>query len=63
MIGPTNASSYVYIEYNWDFTKKKEKDKRWHDPIADLRECPTLWGLHPEAAAIVDRRDTSIENA
>jgi glycerol-3-phosphate dehydrogenase len=26
---------------NWDVIKKKEKDKRHHDFIAALRECPT----------------------
>jgi hypothetical protein len=26
---------------NWDVTKKKDKDKRHHDLIAALRECPT----------------------
>jgi G:T-mismatch repair DNA endonuclease (very short patch repair protein) len=28
------------VYYNWDLTKKK-KDKKHHDLIAALRECPT----------------------
>jgi hypothetical protein len=29
------------VYYNWDLTKKREKDKKHHDPITALRECPT----------------------
>jgi hypothetical protein len=29
------------VYYNWDVTKKKGKDRRHHDLIAALRECPT----------------------
>jgi hypothetical protein len=29
------------VYYNQDVIKKKEKDKRQHDLIAALRECPT----------------------
>jgi hypothetical protein len=29
------------VYYNWDVTKKKEKDKRHHDLITALRECTT----------------------
>jgi hypothetical protein len=32
------------IYYNRDLTKKREKDKKHHDLITGLRECPTQWG-------------------
>jgi hypothetical protein len=31
----------VSVYYNWDLTKKREKDKNHHDLIAALRESPT----------------------
>jgi hypothetical protein len=55
----TNAAMSVY--YNQDITNKREKDKRHHDLIAALREGPTDWGLHPELATMVDRKDISRE--
>jgi hypothetical protein len=47
------------VDYNWDSTNRKEKDKRHHDLIA----APPDWGLHPELATMVDRRGTSAEDA
>jgi hypothetical protein len=44
------------VYYNWELTKRREKDKRHYDLIAALRESPTQWGLYPEVATIVDRR-------
>jgi hypothetical protein len=35
------------VYYNQDITKKKEKDKRHHDLITALRECPTQLGPIP----------------
>jgi hypothetical protein len=32
------------IYYNWDITKRREKDKKLHDLIAALREGPTRLG-------------------
>jgi hypothetical protein len=29
------------VYYNWGVTKKKEKDKKHHDLLTALRECPT----------------------
>jgi hypothetical protein len=29
------------VYHNWDFTRKKEKNKKHHDLIVALRECPT----------------------
>jgi hypothetical protein len=29
------------VYYDWDLTKKKEKDKKHHDLIAAIREYPT----------------------
>jgi hypothetical protein len=34
------------VYYNWDLTKKREKDKQLPDLIAALREYPTLWGAY-----------------
>jgi hypothetical protein len=31
----------IPVYYNQDLTKKTEKDKRHHDLITALRECPT----------------------
>jgi hypothetical protein len=51
------------VYYNQDVTKKKEKDKRHHDLITSLRECPTRYGgLYSELATVVDRRGTATEN-
>jgi hypothetical protein len=32
------------VYYNWDLTKKREKDKEHHDLIAALRKYPTQQG-------------------
>jgi hypothetical protein len=45
------------VYYDWDLTKKKEKDKRHHYLITAVRS------LHPKLATIVDRRGTSTGNA
>jgi hypothetical protein len=47
------------VYYNWDITKRREKDKEHHDLILP----PPDWGLHPELATMVDRRGISAENA
>jgi hypothetical protein len=51
------------VYYNWDVTKKKEKDKKHHYFIAALSECPTWLGPTLKLATIVDMRGTSVENA
>jgi hypothetical protein len=48
------------VYYNQDITKKREKNKKHHDLIETLRECPTL---QPKLATIVDRRGISTGNA
>jgi hypothetical protein len=39
----------MYVYYNRDVTVKKEKDKKYHDLIAALRECPTWRGPTSQA--------------
>jgi hypothetical protein len=41
-------------------------EKKIRDSMASLllsERAPPYWGLHPELATMVDRRDTPIENA
>jgi hypothetical protein len=35
------------VSYNWDFTKKRDKDKKHQDLITALREFPTQQGPTP----------------
>jgi hypothetical protein len=51
------------VYYNWNVTKKKEKDKKHHPSSQLSGSAPPRGGLHPEPAIIVDRRGTSAENA
>jgi hypothetical protein len=52
------------VSYNWDITKKREKDKK--DTMTSLQllgSAPPDWGLHPKLATIVGMKGTSAENA
>jgi hypothetical protein len=47
----------IQLYYNWDITNKRK--------IRDMTSLlpPPDWSLHLQSATMVDRRDTSAENA
>jgi hypothetical protein len=51
------------VYYNWDLTKKREKDKKYHVLIVALKEYPTQWGSVSQACYHCDRKGTFEGNA
>jgi hypothetical protein len=52
----------TWVYYNWDLTKKRDKDKKHQDLIAALRELPTCWGPTPRTYYQCGQEGSSVES-